>query len=168
MKEIRITKGKVALIDDEMFDRVSRFAWYALAPCGIYYAATRIRDGEKQVHFTMHRLIMGFPDGFHIDHIDGNGLNNQKHNLRIATNAQNSMNRRKQLSESSSTFKGVSWDKNRNLWMAKICFNDETKNLGRYKNETAAALAYNNAACKYFGEFARLNQISVFDLRNAL
>jgi hypothetical protein len=99
------------------------------------------------------------PDkGFVIDHLDGNGLNNQRNNLRICTVSQNSMNRNKTV-KNKSGFKGVIWWERNNTWKAEIRHNKNKIYLGYYKNIIDAAKAYNAAALKYHGEFANLNKI---------
>jgi hypothetical protein len=102
---------------------------------------------------------MGVAPGVEIDHQDGNGLNNQKYNLRICTTAQNGANQRTQSRKKSSRFKGVNWDKDRQKWYAHIKVNQVLKNLGRFSSEIEAAKAYNKAAIIAFGKFAKLNEV---------
>lgn len=160
MIQIPLTKGKFALIDDEMFDRVSYFKWYAhevISNQGtIYYAASRSVYGNR-IFVLMHQLIMGMPISA-IDHKNLNGLDNQRSNIRLATKGQNSMNKPKKLN-TSSNYKGVSSCKGRFAWQSGIKINKKRIALGRYNSEIDAAIAYNNAAILYFGEFARLNVI---------
>jgi len=108
----------------------------------------------------MHREIMNPEDNFVIDHIDKDGLNNQKSNLRKATVSQNNSNRRSQVG-SKSKYLGVSFYKKTSKWVAFISYGGRNKNkhLGYHKTEKEAALAYNNAALKYHGEFANINKI---------
>ena len=120
-------------------------------------------------HPKIHRLIMEralgrkLKKGEHIDHIDGNGLNNRRSNLRVANHSQNLANRGKQRGSYSSQYKGVCFAKSRNKWQANISSGflwgreHKTKFLGRFKCEVEAAEAYDMAALKYFGEFAKLN-----------
>jgi len=102
----------------------------------------------------MHILITGYKIGRRVDHINGNGLDNRRSNLRIATSQQNNRNR-KICNLNTSGFKGVRLD--RNKWRADIRIDGKRKNLGRFVNPEAAAAAYDEAARKYFGEFATLN-----------
>ena len=107
----------------------------------------------------LHRFILGIIDPkIFIDHIDGNPLNNQRSNLRIVTNQQNQFNQIKRPN-TSSKYKGVSWYKRRNSWVATIRYNKKTYNLGYFKTEEEAALAYNEKASELFGKHARLNEI---------
>jgi hypothetical protein len=114
-------------------------------------------DGKLSL---VHRLIMGLEKGDKkmVDHIDGNGLNNKRNNLRIATHSENGANK-SSIPNTSSKYKGVYWEKRKNKWQSQITFNNRTKSLGRYNSEKDAALAYNKAALKQFGEFAKLNNI---------
>jgi len=107
----------------------------------------------------MHRLIMKNPDNLDVDHIDGDRLDNQKSNLRKATQSQNSMNQKNQ-SGRSSNFKGVCWHTRDHKHQAYIKINQKRKHIGYFDSEIEAAKAYNAAAIKYFGEFARLNDVT--------
>jgi predicted protein tyrosine phosphatase len=106
----------------------------------------------------MHRTIMGlsYKDSKQCDHIDGNRLNNQMYNLRIVTPLQNASNRQKHKN-STSIYKGVYWRNNQKRWIAAICYNYLTMHIGSFTDELEAAKAYNTAAIKYFGEFARVH-----------
>lgn len=106
----------------------------------------------------MHRLIMHCPKNKQVDHIDGNGLNNQKCNLRIVTQQQNGWNRGTS-GKNRSGYKGVCWLKQNRKWLAKIVVNYDAKSLGYFNSKKDAARAYNIAAKKYFGEFAKLNKL---------
>lgn len=157
MVEIKLTKGKVALIDDSDDDIVSQYEWCAHKKRNVYYATTNI-PGLGQI--SMHRLIMQPKSGEQIDHIDHNGLNNQRNNLRFCTVRQNAMNRRKGTGNRpfTSKFKGVS--KHGSYWSAKIYIKPKTKCLGLFKTEKEAAEAYNTAALTHFREFAKLNDLN--------
>lgn len=146
MKTIPLTQGKVAMVDDEDYPVVSRFAWqYA----GNGYAIT----GSLGPKIYLHRLVYGRKNGkTEIDHINGDRLDNRKQNLRLATRAENSYNLPKRAAVSS-RYKGVSWCKSRKKWKATI----QRTALGRFITEEDAARAYDRAAVEKFGEFARLN-----------
>ncbi len=160
MKEIKLSQtGKnkilnlVALVDDSDYDWLSKFNWHALKSSGTYYAA-RSPDKKK-----MHRLILGLTDPkIPCDHIDHNGLNNQRNNIRVCTQSQNLCNKSARKN-GSSKYLGVCWDKQYNKWKVGIRENKRLKFIGLFHSETDAALAYNNAAKEVHGEFANLNLI---------
>jgi len=151
MKKIQLTQGEHALIDDEDYDRVSRYNWNAVKIKSRIYASNKSQG-------LMHRFILGLSDRTRmVDHKKGNGLNNQKHNLRLCTHQQNMCNR-KSASNSTSKYLGVFWDKSRNYWMSCISLSGKTKTLGRFKTELEAAIIYNITARRYYGEFANPNK----------
>jgi hypothetical protein len=159
MKQIPLTNGLFALVDDEDFDRVNQYKWQAYkATDGLIYAVRRIK-GETHKKIRMHRFIMNTSNpNIKIDHRNSDSLDNQKHNLRIATNSQNQQNRRK-TTGLTSIYKGVCRVKHRNLYRSTLYINRKPINLGYFKDEIMAAQAYNLAAEKYFGEFAKVNII---------
>jgi hypothetical protein len=148
MKEIRLTQNKVALIDDEDFGRVNKYNWF-LGANGRYVMTSK--------GLYLHRFIMDCPKKMYVDHIDHNGLNNQKVNLRLCTQQQNCFNQSKQKRANSSIYKGVSWVKNNNKWLAKIKINQKKIHIGLFEIERHAAMAYDIWAKELFGKFARLN-----------
>lgn len=158
MKEIKLANNRgIALVDDEDYEILSKYSW-CLNPKEGAYAQTNIRvDGKRKTMF-MHRFLLKLTNGYIADHIDGNGLNNQKANLRIVTPSQSCMNRSK-FKNSSSKYKGVSWRKDQNKWAAYIRLNKKQIHLGYFESEINGAEAYNKAAKKLFGEFANLNII---------
>ncbi len=163
MKEIQLTQGKVAFIDDEDFEIVNKFNWFARKRKTKYgfdfYAGRQINTSKGQRTLNMHRFILSLLDSkIHVDHIDNNGLNNQKNNLRIANNKQNCCNK-KVSGIGTSKYKGVTVRKRDGKFVASIKVNYKNKHIGCYNSEIIAALAYNNAAVYYFGEFAKTNII---------
>ncbi len=154
--EIELTQGKVAIVDDEDFKLVSDYKWHVFQSKHDWYAKAHIKKNNKRTSLQMHRLIMDVPQDIQIDHIDHNGLNNRRSNLRFATNQQNNFNRNTHIG-SSSKYKGVSWDKSAEKWRAQIAINGKNNWLGCFSKEKDAAQAYNKAALKLFGEFAYLN-----------
>ncbi len=159
MKEIQLTQGKVALVDDEDFEYLSQWKWCAARHGRIFYAVSRILISGKLSGIAMHRLVLGLKDrNILCDHADGNGLNNQRYNLRKADYRQNGRNRAKG-DGTSSLFKGVSWCSTRKKWAVSIMASDRRIFLGYGKSEVDAAVMYNAAALKHFGEFAKLNTI---------
>lgn len=162
MKSIPLTRGKFALVDDEDFEELSKYSWQATkSKHSKNFRATRRTPGgrfDKRYYVAMHRMVLNINDSkIQIDHIDRDPLNNQKSNLRICTNSQNQQNRKKQL-KCSSKYKGVSLDKRRRKWYSYIR-TEKLKSLGYFHSEIEAAKAYNEAAKKYFGEFALLNDV---------
>ena len=156
MKEIQLTQEKVALVDDEDFEALNQFNWWARKSLNTFYAVGWIKVDGRGATQTMHNIIM---NGKGIDHRDGNGLNNQKSNLRFCTQSENSMNQRKQ-ENTSSVFKGVTFHKNIKKWMAQIQINGKRICLGYFDSEVEAAKAYNAKAVELFLEFANLNIIN--------
>lgn len=151
MKKIPTTQGQYALVDDNMYEKLSKFNWCLSSG----YA---VRGTSKNGHFKMHRIIMKAKPNEETDHIDGNRLNNQLHNLRIVSRTQNQMNRKLQQNNKSG-YKGVSWCKRSQKWMSQIRINTHTKFLGYFEDKKKAAIEYNKAAQKYFQEYANLNNI---------
>lgn len=159
MREILLTREYITLVDDEDFERINLYKWHTVkCKCTQYAAHSFKQNGKPNILIYLHRFIMNMDDtDFHIDHIDHNGLNNQKSNLRICTRIQNNSNRSKQ--KGTSKYKGVYWDKNINKWRSKISVNKKRIDLGFSDSEVELAIAYNEAALKYHGEFAYLNII---------
>lgn len=158
MRELRLATGEVALVDDEDYDRVAGSKWWLLTtPAGGRYAyqpATRADGGHTSV--LMHRVIMNARPRQQVDHKNGNGLDNQKSNLRVCTISQNNANKKKRPGQSSQ-FKGVSWNKTRKRWQAFIKKEGRSMFIGYFDDETTAAKAYDAKAIELFGEFARPN-----------
>lgn len=145
-----------SLVDDKDYDYLNQFKWY-LRGKG-YAVRNHLRCGKK-TSMRMHREIMNCSHDKQIDHINRNKLDNRKCNLRFCTNSQNKMNS-KGYRMSSSKYKGVYFHKGNNKWCAEINFNNKQKYLGIFKIEKEAALVYNQAAIKYHGEFACLNEVN--------
>lgn len=141
------------LIDDDDFSLISEFTWYH-NPEG--YALTRKTIGGKRTSIWMHRLIMDAQAGEKIDHIDGDGLNNQRANLRFASAAENMYNRRKNK-DASSKYKGVTLVRKTNHWIAGLNYEGKRVYIGYFAIEEDAARAYDQKARELFGEFARTN-----------
>lgn len=161
MKEIQLTRGYVALVDDEDYEYVNQWKWFAHDFAGgLIYADRNNQIKRKQHHVKMHRVILGIVDPkLYVDHKDRNGLNNQKSNLRICTHSQNMANRRSRVN-STSKYLGVHRCRQYNKWRAEIGKDKKITFLGRFDEEIEAALAYNKKAIELHGEFANLNIIN--------
>ena len=161
MKEIKLTRGFVALVDDEDFEKVSKFKWYAQKPNKTTHYAVRTvwtGDRKKPGRMYMHRFILDVSTvTILIDHKDGDGLNNQKENLRKTDKSGNGCNRGATRHKLYSKYKGVSFRKDTNKFVAHIAINGKTRSLGCFVLAEDAAKAYDIAARKVQGEFARLN-----------
>lgn len=161
MKYIEISTpkypGTFALVDDEDYERLSAYHWYAFKGGRNLYAC---RNAEHGIQVKMHRVILSAPKGKLVDHIDGNSLNNQKANLRLCSRAENGRNRKTpNRNNKSSRFKGVWFNRKGGVFMAKIVVQNERIYLGQFASEIDAAAAYNSAAVQYHGEFASLNNL---------
>jgi hypothetical protein len=139
VKEIPLTQGKVTLVDDEDFDYLNQFKWYARKSKKTFYAFRGVNINKKVIGFSLHRSIMNPPVNMEIDHINGNGLDNQKENMRIVTSRQNAQNRH---IKKSSHYVGVSWDTKSKKWFARIRVRGISRYLGSFKNEIDAAAMY--------------------------
>ena len=153
MQRIPLTDGYEALVDDADYDFLMQWTWHATAARG-QIRATRRERGHR---ILMHRAIMNCADHLEVDHINGNPLDNQRDNLRLATHQQNMWNRQKHKIFTS-RFKGVYWSKSRGKWCAAINIGNKVRlQLGRFEDEELAARTYDAAARKYHGTFARTN-----------
>jgi hypothetical protein len=148
---IPLTKGKVAIVDAADYDWLSSFKWAANQKPGGIYACRHV----KRKNIFMHRMIMNAPVGKFVDHIDRNGLNNRRCNLRLCSFAENIRNAVGW--GKTSRYKGVAKRKKDKKWISSIRYNNKFHYLGYFENETDAAKAYDKMARKFFGEFAYLN-----------
>ena len=161
--EIPLTMGLVAKVDPEDYERVSKYRWCAQIGrrrCGpdVYYAKNgKVRICGKWVITLMHRYIMRLSRGDkrEVDHINGNGLDNRRCNLRIVSKSQNGVNQSYTIG--SSRYKGVSWYKRRKRWVAYITKDYKRICIGYYNNEKEAAIARDKKALELFGRVAKLN-----------
>lgn len=165
---IDLVGGGTAWVSPEDYDEVSRYRWYRTvngpkASAKKEYVFRNEYTPTGTIKRYMHREIMGLNpgDGVKVDHIDGDGSNNVRDNLRLATTGQNSMNRKKQQGyagrATSSKYKGVTKVKGRDLWTARIWRDGRQHFLGNFTDPTFAAVAYDHAARDLHGEFASLN-----------
>jgi len=163
MEKIKLSQGKFALVDDEDYEWLSQWEW-------CYHPRTKNKElgyavrsqkrinGERGSLIRMHRVILNTPEDREADHINGDGLDNQRNNLRICTNGQNQQNQHA-LQGGASKFKGVCWSKSNKKWVSYITKDQKRTHLGYFNIEEDAAKSYNKAAIELFGEFARLNEI---------
>jgi len=160
MKRIKLTQGKFALVDDEDYEWLNQWKWYASRHRKTFYVVRNRLKSEVNMprRIRMHRVILGLLHQKTVlgDHKDGNGLDNRRGNIR-ACNGSGNQHNQPMRKNNSSGFKGVSWFKKTKQWMAKICLNRKQKYIGLYDNRIEAARAYDSAALELFGEFACLN-----------
>ena len=160
MKEIKLSHGKVAIVDDEDFEELSKYKWRYQKPSaggktGYAWRMTSCRLG-KQRNVRMHRVILDAPPGAEVDHKDRNGLNNLRENLRLATRSQNNSNWPR---NNKTGFRGVYYSARIRKYRAEIKVNKKFLHLGVFVNSIEAARAYNEAAIRLHGDFAVLNNV---------
>lgn len=159
MKEIPLTRGKVALVNDEDYEVLGKHKWTAHS-CGYAYREVK-GPGVARVAVLMHRVIVELASGspipakMQVDHINGDRLDNTRANLRLATQSQNNANSKKRAGRS--RYRGIAWYKPYEKWMVRLTNEGKNYFLGYYHDEQDAARAYDKAAREHFGEFARLN-----------
>lgn len=160
MKILQLTRGKYTFVDNEDYELLWKLGRWFCSDHG--YASKDARKSDPwptRSVLYVHRVVMEWAglleSGLEVDHIDGNGLNNQKHNLRMVTKAENQMNRACAIGLS--RYKGVYLSKATGKWVAQIKLAGKQKYLGYFKTQEDAARAYDNAAKNTFGEYARLN-----------
>jgi len=151
---VPLTRGHEAVIDAIDAYLVDGFNWYADLKNGIWYAKRTV-NGAQPFTVTMHRILLGDPPGFFIDHRDCNGLNNRRENLRTATVAENNRNHRTRKNNTSG-FKGVSLHKQSQRWQASIWADRKIRHLGSFDTPEAAHLAYVAASAELHGDFGRV------------
>lgn len=154
MKTIPLTQGKVALVDDDLYPYLMTIRWYAEKNGNGFYARANV-SGKK---IRMHEAILEAPQGWGRDHVDGNGLNNQRSNLRLCKQSQNISNSRFRRNNTSG-FKGVFKSPKGciNPWISIIKKSGKCIHLGTFETKESAAMAYDSAALRLFGPFARTN-----------
>ena len=159
MREIPLTQGLVALVDDEDYDKVCAYTWQAVTNGVDWYAVCTIYEADgAQWPLRMHRLIMDAPDDMEVDHVDHNTLDCRRNNMRLATHGQNMANRRMPQGENGSGYRGV-YMTTSGKWRAQIKSQGVIHQLGSYDTPEEAAMAWDEAALEMHGAFARLNFI---------
>jgi hypothetical protein len=166
-RRIPLTQGKFAIVDPDDYERLRRYRWHVNKSAHTYYAVHSLTNGKNapRKNLQMHNLVIDVPPGMYCDHINHNGLDNRKANLRPASRTQSVWHRRKFIRRtpggfnkpSRSKYKGVDWAADMSRWRARIRANGKRISLGLFPDEVQAAKAYDRAAKKYHGEFAVLN-----------
>ncbi|MFH1719368.1 MAG: AP2 domain-containing protein [Planctomycetota bacterium] len=158
-RRIPLTCGRFAIVDPEDYDRLAKHKWFlARSPTSCYAARwQRVRGRNARRKIWMHREVIDVPLGMVCDHINGDGLDNRKANLRPATVSQNLCNRPKRRGRTRSKYKGLEWDKTQRKWKARIQHDGRRIYLGSFASQIEAAQAYDRKAKALFGRFARPN-----------
>src|SRR3990167_10671310 len=164
MNKIKLTQDKFTLVDDEDFEYLNQFHWSFTGNNG--YAGAM----HKGKRIYMHRIILNVPKGFQADHVNHNKLDHRRSNLRVVTQSQNNMNRI--VTNNKHGYKGVYFYDNKKYykkktdletnprsWVARLKINKKVIRLGTFFTKEDAAQSYNEAATKYFGKYAKLNQL---------
>lgn len=155
---VELTQGKCAVIDKDDLKLIANFKWCVTRNSTQDYAKAYVDGGRKNPRFIyLHHLIVGKPKkGFVIDHINGNGLDNRRKNLRVISHRENTLGKKILRSDNKSGFTGISWNKRDRKWRAQIKTLEGSKNLGSFEKKSDAIKARKSAAKKYYGIYAKL------------
>ena len=158
-RRIPLAEGKYVLLDPDDYERIAHYTWNLITDGNNKYAVRFVEGSRTRSHKTisMHREIFSSPKGLCVDHINGNGLDNRKENLRLASKMQNCWNRKKMRGNCTSRFKGVWWNKKSKKWESSVFCDGKSHYLGFFNDEEAAARAYDAKARELYGEYARPN-----------
>jgi hypothetical protein len=149
-----ISQGQQMVIDKSDLGFVENFSWSAESYNGTFYVKTNVRKNGKWTTAKLHRLLLNAKPNEFVDHINGNPLDNRRSNLRIVTRSQNIANS-KVRKDSTSGYKGISWNKSLKKWMSYIDSNKKRIHLGYYNNIADASVARKEAERTYHGQYAR-------------
>ena len=154
-----MAQPRYAKVDPADYKRLRIYEWFTIRGRNCFYSLRHVTrgKGKRGTSIYMHQEIIKVPDGMVIDHINHDGMDNRNANLRPATYSQNLYHRKKRAGTKHSKYKGVSWNKGRRKWVARIGFEKKKIHLGYFHSEIEAAKAYDAAAKKYHCEFACLN-----------
>lgn len=154
MKHIPLTQGKFAIVDDADYEELSKYYW-----CACKHKRAHVWYAVRSGHVKMHHQVLGrkIESNDEVDHLNGNGLDNRKVNLRICSHSVNMQNRHVLKKNKSCKYQGVCWDKNRKSWVASICKDQKQMTIGRYKSQDVAAKAYDVKALELYGVHAKVN-----------
>lgn len=157
-RRIKLTRGKYAIVDVEDFEWLNKYKWH-YTHYGYARRTNYKRNGKDKIEVEsyMHKMIFQAPEGMIVDHINRNGADNRKANLRAATQKQNVWNRKFKRKGGKTRYNGIRWDKNREKWQVRLAINGRRESFGYYADEKEAALAYDRVAKRYRGEYAFLN-----------
>ena len=151
-KKIPITRGEVAIVDDENFKELSQYKWYLMDG----FAGRTVKENDKQTTIYMHRVVLDAPKGLSVCHLNGNKLDNRRENLCLVKDSIRTDKKKKNASHSSQ-YRGVYWTKDKKIWTAEIEVNKKHLRLGYFEDEKEAAIAYDKAAYEYYGPLAQTN-----------
>jgi hypothetical protein len=153
-KQVPLTKGKFAIVDDEDYELVMQWKWYYQ---NMGYAARKPSQGK---HYLMHRVIINAPEGTLVDHINRDRLDNRKSNLRLSLNSENYINKSTKRIGHTSKYRGVCYDPRTKWWMTQVSIGGKRVFFKRYRSEIDAAIGYNKHAPDFHGAAVVLNEIN--------
>lgn len=153
-KQLPLTQGKFAIVDDDVYEWASKYKWHAVRKKNSFYAVRNTERNPHQTKIHLHREIMSAPIGVMVDHINGDGLDNRRENMRFANYAENGRNRGMQTNNKSG-YKGVGLFGGR--WYSRIGVDGEQVHIGYFRDPEDAAMAYDAAAIAFHGDFAKTN-----------
>ncbi len=155
-KTIPLTQGRFAIVDDDVYEWASKHKWFTQRSGRRFYACRRVGKQNAQTQLFLHREILNAPKGIMVDHINGDGLDCTRGNMRLASNAENQHNTPKRVNNTSG-YKGVSFHRPNGKWRASLQLHGKQIHVGYFSAIEDAVIAYDQAALRYHGEFATTN-----------